>query len=235
MVLKLYGNLNATCTKRVRTVLAELDVPYEFISIDLAKGEQKTPEYLALQPFGQVPYLDDDGFGLFESRAIARYLGLKYGGVGTLIPEPTDVQKTALFEQAASIEMSDFEPSAVGLAIENLFKPYAFSLVSQMDSQAHCVGDDRMYGKPTDTATVERLKATLEGKMAGYEAILSKTQFLAGNVRTWGLRSQAQNHVTDGRHQEITLADLFHLPCGSLLEQQGIDYLVSDRWPNVAR
>lgn len=123
MVLTLYGNLGATCTKRVRTVLAELDVPYEFVNVDLAKGEQKAPTYLALQPFGQVPYLDGGGFTLFESRAIARYLALQYGGVGTLIPDPADVQKTARFEQAASVEMSNFEPSAVGLAIENLFKP----------------------------------------------------------------------------------------------------------------
>ncbi|KAL1942988.1 hypothetical protein VTO73DRAFT_4659 [Trametes versicolor] len=195
MVLTLYGNLGATCTKRVRTVLAELSVPYEFVNIDLAKGEQKAPAYLALQPFGQVPYLDDDGFTLFESRAIARYLALQYGGVGTLIPDPKDVRKTARFEQAASVEMSNFEPSAVGLAIENLFKP--------------------MYGQATDTVKAEQLKTTLEGKMAGYEAILSKTQFLAGD--------------------EITLADLFHLPCGALLENQGIDFLVSDRWPNVAR
>lgn len=92
-----------------------------------------------------------------------------------------------------------------------------------------------MYGQATDTATVERLKTTLEGKMAGYEAILSKTQFLAGDVRTWEIRWQAESYVSDVMLKEITLADLFHLPCGSLLEQQGIDYLVSDRWPNVAR
>ena len=40
---------------------------------------------------------------------------------------------------------------------------------------------------------------------------------------------------TDLSFQEFTLADLFHLPYGALLEKQGIDYLVSGRWPNVTR
>lgn len=50
-----------------------------------------------------------------------------------------------------------------------------------------------MYGQATDTAKVEQLKTTLEGKMAGYEAILSKTQFLAGDVRTWNPRWQTKS------------------------------------------
>ena len=123
MVLKLYGNPHSTCTNRVRTVLNELNVPFELVTIDFAKGEHKAPAFLAVQPFGQVPYIDDDGFKLFESRAIARYLALKYGGVGKIIPDPKDLQKTALFEQGASVEQSNFDPAASALAFENIFKP----------------------------------------------------------------------------------------------------------------
>ncbi|KAI0628219.1 glutathione S-transferase [Trametes polyzona] len=195
MVLTLYGNLHSTCSNRVRTVLEELGVKYEFVNIDFAKGEHKAPEFVAVQPFGQVPYIDDDGFKLYESRAIARYIALKYGGIGKLIPDPKDVQKWALFEQAASVEQSNFDPSAAGLAWENIFKP--------------------LFGLQTDPATVERLKTTLEGKLAAYDVILGKSKYLAGD--------------------EITLADLFHLPYGALLEKQGYDYLVSGRWPNVTR
>lgn len=122
MVLKLYGLAMATCTKRVLVVLEELNVPYELIPVDIFKSEQKRPEYKQIQPFGQTPYIDDDGFVLFESRAICRYVALKYGGIGRLIPDPTDIQKTALFEQAASIEESNFHPGAYGLASENYFK-----------------------------------------------------------------------------------------------------------------
>ena len=122
MVLKVYGNPVSTCTKRVLTVAEELGVPYELVVVDFSKGEHKAPEFTKHQPFGQVPYLDDDGFIVYESRAIARYLALKYGGIGKLIPDPTDVQKTALFEQAASVEASNFDAFASQLAWENIYK-----------------------------------------------------------------------------------------------------------------
>ena len=41
-----------------------------------------------------------------------------------LLPSQNDIQKTALFEQAASIELTNFDPSAAPLAWENIFKPY---------------------------------------------------------------------------------------------------------------
>lgn len=56
MVVKLYGSSMSTCTRRVAVVLHEKQVPFEFCSIDLMKGEHKTLQYLKKQPFGQVPY-----------------------------------------------------------------------------------------------------------------------------------------------------------------------------------
>lgn len=72
MVLKLYGS--AMSTARVLVIILELDLPYEHIPIDFAKGEQHTDGYKQLQPFGKVPVLVDEGFVMFESRAICRYL-----------------------------------------------------------------------------------------------------------------------------------------------------------------
>ena len=126
MVLTIHGNVMSTCTNRVRTVCEELGVPYEVVPVDFSKGEHKAPEFTAVQPFGQVPYLDDDGFKLFESRAICRYLALTYGDIGTLIPDPSDVRKTALIEQAASIEVTDFDPPASGLGYEKIVKTCVF-------------------------------------------------------------------------------------------------------------
>ena len=129
MVLTLYGNSHSTCTARVRTVLEELSIPHEFVEVDFSRpGVLKTPEVLAVQPFGQIPYIDDDGFKLFESRAICRYLAIKYGGIGKLIPDPSDVQKTALFDQAASIEVTNFDPPASGLGFEIIVKRCVFLL-----------------------------------------------------------------------------------------------------------
>ena len=57
MVLKLYGAVNSTCSKRVAIVLHEKKVPFEFHIINFSKAENKSPEYLKKQPFGQIPYI----------------------------------------------------------------------------------------------------------------------------------------------------------------------------------
>ena len=58
---------------------------------------------------------------LFESRAIARYIEAKYAKQGTPLA-PTELKAVALFEQAASIETADFDPSASALTYEKAFK-----------------------------------------------------------------------------------------------------------------
>ena len=123
MVLKIYGHLATPCTQRVLLVVEELNVPYKLVNVDFTKGEHKTPEYLAHQPFGQLPYIEDDGVEVFESRAICRFLALKYWGVGTLLPAQGDLDRTARFEQAASVELSNFEAPMGLLAWEVEYKP----------------------------------------------------------------------------------------------------------------
>ncbi len=125
MVLKIYGATFSTCTRRVAVVLKELDIPYELLPVNFAVREHKSEAYRQHQPFGQIPYIvDDDGFELFESRAIARYLATKYrSNAPALLPDGSDVQKLAKFEQAASIELANFDPSVSGIATEKVFKP----------------------------------------------------------------------------------------------------------------
>ena len=60
-------------------VLAELDVPHELVLLDLSAGEQRKPEYLALNPNGQVPTLVVDGTPMFEAVAIMQWLGDRFG------------------------------------------------------------------------------------------------------------------------------------------------------------
>lgn len=72
MVLKLYGS--AMSTARVLVTILEKELQYELILIDIAKGDQNSEDYKKLQPFGKVPVLEDDGFFMFESRAICKYL-----------------------------------------------------------------------------------------------------------------------------------------------------------------
>jgi len=193
MVLKLHGGPMSTCTRRVATVLVEKKVPFEFVAVDISKQEHKSAAFLENQPFGQVPYIDDDGFILYESRAICRYIADKYPNQGTALV-PTDTKGKALFEQAASIEYSNFDPICSKAVAEMVFKP--------------------MRGQASDKAVYDSLIQTLSAKLDGYEVILGKQKYLAGN--------------------EVTLADLFHLPYGTMLLRAGSD-LMTSKGPNVAR
>lgn len=57
MHIRLYGRPLSTATRRAAMVLVEKGVPFELVSIDTLKKEQKTPEYLERHPFGQIPLL----------------------------------------------------------------------------------------------------------------------------------------------------------------------------------
>lgn len=77
-MLKLYDFKSSPNCQRVKVVLAEKNLPYEIVPIDLRKQEQKTPEYLKLNPYGKVPVLTDDTTVLYESLVINEYLEEKY-------------------------------------------------------------------------------------------------------------------------------------------------------------
>nr|WP_310522178.1 glutathione S-transferase N-terminal domain-containing protein [Polymorphobacter sp.] len=64
---------------KVSVALEEMALPYDVVKIDLTKGEQKSPEFLAICPNGRVPALVDDGFPIFESGAILIHLAEKTG------------------------------------------------------------------------------------------------------------------------------------------------------------
>ncbi|KVO20379.1 glutathione S-transferase family protein [Burkholderia ubonensis] len=73
---------------RVRLFLSLLGVPFEVVDVDLAAGEQRRPAFLALNPFGQVPVIDDDGVVLSDSNAILVYLAKRYGDAHWLPDDP---------------------------------------------------------------------------------------------------------------------------------------------------
>jgi glutathione S-transferase len=78
-MIKLYGHEMSGNSYKVRLFLELLGIDYEWIKVDLMKGEHKSPEYLALNAFGQVPLLIDDEIKLADAQAILVYLGRQYG------------------------------------------------------------------------------------------------------------------------------------------------------------
>ncbi|KAJ7629666.1 glutathione S-transferase [Mycena polygramma] len=165
-ILKLYGDPQAACTRRAATVLHELQIPFEMIPVDLANGEHKTPAYLEKHPFGKVPYIDDDGFILYETRAIGRYLVAKNPSSGLI---PTEIKANAIFEQAASAELTNFDPHASKLTIE-LWSKKKFS---------------KFYkGAAADPVVVEAQDRELDKVLDAYDRILAKHRYVAGNTLT---------------------------------------------------
>lgn len=77
--IKLYNFPRSGHAHRVELMLSLLQLPTELIFVDLAKGAHKQADFLALNPFGQVPVIDDDGVVLADSNAILVYLAQKYG------------------------------------------------------------------------------------------------------------------------------------------------------------
>ncbi len=75
-MLKLHYHPLSTFARRVRIALLEKKIPHELVEVDMVARKHKSPEYLALNPYGRVPTLEEDGFVLYESTAILEYLEL---------------------------------------------------------------------------------------------------------------------------------------------------------------
>ena len=154
--MKIFGHPMSTCTRKVLMTLAETNTPYDFVVVDFEKNEHKAAPHLAHQPFGQVPALDDDGFQLYESRAMCRYLNEK--AKGSLVP--TDLRTRALMEQWISVETSNFTPHVMKFIYHHIFN------------------------RAQDAAVLETATASLERALVIVETQLTRTPFLAGDQMT---------------------------------------------------
>lgn len=164
--------------------------------VDLSVGAHMEPSYKKLHPFGKVPLLEDDGFYLYESRAICKYIVKKYGSGTNLMPADDDFKSYALFEQACSVEQSYYIPHTSAIAFQKVYRFF-----------------DPELG-PTDEAALIKSVASLEEALTVYEATLSKQAYLAGD--------------------QLTLADLFHLPAGVFTKKVGFSGSF-DKFPHVAK
>ena len=78
-MLKIWGRTNSVNVKKALWCLEELGLPYERTDAGLQHGVVDTPDYRQMNPNGLVPTLQEDGFILWESHSIVRYLSAKYG------------------------------------------------------------------------------------------------------------------------------------------------------------
>ncbi|CAI9009269.1 Protein GstA [Pseudomonas chlororaphis] len=112
--IKLYNFPRSGHAHRVELMLSLLGLPVELVFVDLAKGEHKQAEFLALNSFGQVPVIDDQGVVLADSNAILVYLAQKYGQGRWLPSDPVDAARVQRWLSVAA------GPIAFGPAVARL-------------------------------------------------------------------------------------------------------------------
>ena len=83
-----YGPPATAPRHTVRLALEEKGVDYDLVEIDLLTGAGQTPEYLARHPFGKVPAFEHDGFALYETDAITRYVNEAFAGTDLAPSDP---------------------------------------------------------------------------------------------------------------------------------------------------
>nr|AHA46525.1 phi class glutathione S-transferase [Larix kaempferi] len=159
-VIKVHGHHGSTATVMVLCCLNEKNLEYELVFVDFFAGAHKTPEYLALNPLGLIPTIQDGDLTLFESRAIIKYLAKQYEGQGTDLLGRT-VSEQALVEQWSQVEAQSFNSPVFFIIEQVLIAP--------------------IVGGSTDEAAVE-IRVEKVGKLLDiYEERLSKSKYLAGD------------------------------------------------------
>lgn len=114
--MKIFGDLNSGNCLKVKWVSEALGLPFTWIDVDITKGESRTPDFLAINPAGQVPtVLLDDGRALAQSNAIIRYLAR-----GTRFI-PADPFETAKMDEWLFWEQYSHEPYIGGCRFQLVY------------------------------------------------------------------------------------------------------------------
>ena len=159
-MLKIYGTDLSSPANKVRFAANALGLKYEYIQIDLRAGEHQKPEFLKLNPTGKIPVIDDDGFVLFESNAIMKYLADKNNSA--LYPK-------GLKERATVDQWIDFGSMHVGLALSKVVYNRLFA---------------PMRGVPVDENSLKEGLAFLDRFLPVVDNQLAKNKYIAGNNMT---------------------------------------------------
>ena len=113
--IKLYRSVVSGHAHRAELFLSLLGLPYTAIDIDLRAGQHKTPEFLKINAFGQVPVIDDNGIVVPDSNAILVYLASEYGDAHWLPRDPVGAATVQRWLSVAASEIA-FGPATARLA-----------------------------------------------------------------------------------------------------------------------
>lgn len=152
----LYGNDFSSRSNKVKLCANAIGIPFEFIEVDLLKGAHKKPWYLQLHPGGKIPVIDDNGFRLFESVAIMKYLCRKQQS--PLYPHEMKAQ--AIVDQWCDYASQHLDVQMVRVAYPIFIAP--------------------KIGEPVSEKSIEMGKKMIYQLMPVFELALSQSAYLAG-------------------------------------------------------
>jgi glutathione S-transferase len=162
IVIKIWGRNTSSNVQKVMWAVGEIGLPHERIDIGGSFGKNREAEYLAMNPNGLVPTLqEEDGFLLWESNSIVRYLAAKHKAT---VLEPADLKTRAL-----ASKWMDWQLSVAGPAITPVF----WGLIrTPPDKRDHAAIED---GKKKTIVAMQMM-----------DEQLGKTAYLAGDAFSYG-------------------------------------------------
>ena len=163
--LKVYGTPMSRAA-RTLWMCRELGIPFEHVNVHFADGSAKTPEYLAINPNGRIPAIDDNGFTLFESMAINLYLARKHPGPLT----PATLEDEARALQWSFWVMTEVEKSLLMVLLQRMQLPAGSAEEKYFRQRV-----------PKDAKMESAALAELAKPLGVLEGALAKTQWLGGD------------------------------------------------------
>lgn len=112
--MKLYFHPISGHAHRAQLFLSLINAQFELIVVDLAKGEHRSAEYLAMNRFGQIPLLEDDGSFISDSNAILVYAAKKFGKTEWLPEDPVGAARVQRWLSVAAGQIA-YGPCAARL------------------------------------------------------------------------------------------------------------------------
>ena len=160
-MIKLYGNKFSPPSNKVEMCANLIGLEYEFIPVDLLSGQQRTSEFISINPFGKVPVMVDGNFKLSESNAIMKYLCRKL---------KSDLYPSDLEKQAEVDMWCDFisQHLTMGAYVKVMFNTMVAPRIGVEPDQRSIKEGYEFIGK----------------YLAQIEAQLNKTKYLAGDKLT---------------------------------------------------
>lgn len=159
-MLKIWGRANSVNVKKALWCIEELGLEYERVDAGMQFGVVDTPQYRKLNPNGLVPTIEDDGFVLWESHTIVRYLAAKHSA-GKLWP-------TDLRERADAERWMDW-----AFTFQGAFRPVFWGLV-------------RTAAEKRDAAAIEDGRKKSAELLGHLDAALAGRDYVAGRRFTMG-------------------------------------------------